>query len=85
MIYKRRQLRIPGVLVKLEWLFSLYHHEITANVCQPLGYYTRQALMLSLGNFHFSFLVCSMGCLIVKLHILVKLVLYKLRYHLDAE
>ena len=30
-------------------------------------------------------LLCSIGCLLVKLHILVKFLLYKLCYHLDGE
>jgi len=35
---------------------------------------------------HNSFaLLCSIGCLLVKLHILVKLLLYKLCYHFDGE
>jgi len=30
-------------------------------------------------------LLCSISCLLVKLHILVKFLFYKLCYHLDGE
>ena len=30
-------------------------------------------------------LLCSISCMLVKLHILVKFLLYKLCYHLDGE
>ena len=54
---------------------------ITSNRCIHLN-----VRVYSSFGLHVRFeLLCSIGCLLVKLHILVKFLLYKLCYHLDGE